>query len=141
MVRVLIVDDYVPWRSFVALALSIKTDVQIAGEAENGLMAIQKAIELQPDLVVLDVGLPDLNGIEVARQILEFVPRTKILFLTQDTSHDVVYAALRAGAHGYVVKSHAARDLLPALDALLLGDLFVSASIADPPFGDDPISH
>lgn len=130
MIRLLIVDDYAPWRRFIATALSPKHEIGIVEEAKDGLTAIQKAIELQPDLVVLDMNLPDLTGIEIARKIMESVPKAKILFLTEDASQDIVRHALSTGAQGYVVKSRAARDLLPAVESLLLGKTFVSSSVA-----------
>lgn len=130
MIRLLIVDDYTPWRRFIATALAPKQEIGIVEEAKDGLTAIQKAIELQPDLVVLDMNLPDLTGIEIARKIMESVPKAKILFLTEDASQDIVRHALSTGAQGYVVKSRAARDLLPAVESLLLGKTFVSSSVA-----------
>lgn len=128
MVRILVADDYEPWRRFVAQTLEARPEVQIVGEAQNGLTAIQMATELQPDVVVLDAGLSGLNGIEAARRILEVAPKTRILFLTQNTYQEVVREALHIGAHAYVVKAGAIQDFLPALDALLLGNVFVSSS-------------
>jgi len=130
MVRALIVDDYAPWRRFTATSLALKQEIVIVDEAKDGLTGIQKAIEFQPDLVVLDMYLPDLSGIEIARKILESVPKAKILFLTEEASQDVIRHALSTGAQGYVVKSRAARDLLPAVESLLLGKTFVSSSVA-----------
>jgi two-component system NarL family response regulator len=132
LVRILIVDNYEPWRRFVTQTLEVRPDVQIVGEAQNGSIGIQMAIELQPDVVVLDIGLSDLGGIEAARHILKLAPKTRILFLTQNTSRDFVAEAMRIGAHGYVVKAGANQDLLPALDALLLGNRFISPSAANP---------
>ena len=127
-VRILVVDDYAPWLNFVSAALSATPQVQVVGQAENGLTALQKVAELNPDVVVLDIGLPDINGITVAQQIRDIAPNVRILFLTENTIPDVVRAALRTGAQGYVVKSCAARELLPALDALMLNCYFVSAA-------------
>jgi DNA-binding NarL/FixJ family response regulator len=126
IVRVLIVDDYAPWRRFVALALTARPEIKIVGEGENGLTAIQTATELQPDVVTLDIGLPDIAGIEVARQIKILAPQTKIIFLTENCSPEIVTAALSTSAVGYVVKSHAASDLLSAMDAVLLDHFFIS---------------
>ena len=81
------------------------------GEASDGLEALQKAVELQPDLILLDIGLPSLNGIEVARQIRSLVSESKIIFLTQESSSDVVQQALSLGARGYVAKIKAGVDL------------------------------
>lgn len=130
-VRVLIVDDYIPWRTYVSTALESRQDVEIVGDAQNGLAALHKAVELQPDIMILDIGLPVLNGIQVARKIREVAPKIKIIFLSDNTSLDVVRDAMLTGAHAYVTKSSAARDLLPAFDAVLLGGSFVSVSSAD----------
>jgi len=127
-VRVLVVDDYAPWMNFVSAVLSATPQFQVVGQAANGLTALQKVAELNPDLVVLDIGLPDINGITVAQQIRDIAPNVRILFLTENTTPNVVRAALRTGAQGYVVKSSAARELLPALDALMLNCYFVSAA-------------
>ena len=139
IIRVLVVDDYEPWIRFVSTALAVQPRIDVVGEARNGLTAIQKVAELKPDVVVLDIGLPDMNGIQVARQILELAPTTHILFLTEHTEQEVVRDALLTGAQGYVVKSSAARELLPALDALLLGCYFVSAAAARSRFEDGPV--
>jgi DNA-binding NarL/FixJ family response regulator len=106
--------------------LTRKADLQIIGEALDGLEAVQKAEELQPDLIVLDIGLPTLNGIEAARQIRKFAPESKIIFVSQESSPDVVQEALGLGTCGYVVKSQAQRELLAAVDAVLEGRRFVS---------------
>lgn len=123
---VLVVDDHDQWRRYVVFTLGIKREIQIVGEAADGMTAIRKAKEHQPDLVILDVGLPDLSGIDVARQISLLSPNTKIVFLTMHYSQDVIAAALSAGAYGYVLKSQAGRDLLPAIEAALAGNHFIS---------------
>ena len=138
-VKVLVVDDYAPWLHFVSVALALKPEITIVGQAEDGLSAIQKVVELKPDLVVLDIGLPDMSGIQVARRILELAPKVRILFLTENTAPEVVRAALLTGAQGYVVKSSAARELMPALEALLLDCYFVSAAAAAPKLENGPV--
>lgn len=95
-------------------------------ELADGLEAVQKAEELKPDLILMDIGLPGLNGIEAGRQIRKLVPDAKIIFLTQESSEDVVQEALRLGARGYVVKTRAGSDLMPAVEAVLQGKQFVS---------------
>ena len=139
IVRVLVVDDYAPWVQFVSAALEAKPQITIVGEAHDGLTAIQKVVQLKPDVVVLDIGLPDMDGIQVARRILELAPTIQILFLTEHTAPEIVNSALLTGAQGYVVKSFAARELLPALDALLLGCYFVSAAAATTRLDDIPV--
>ena len=102
----------------------------VVGEASDGLEAVRKAQRLQPDLILLDIGLPTINGIEAARRILQDAPKTNILFLSEHRSADIVKEALSTGAGGYIVKSDAENDLLPAVDALLAGKRFVSSSLA-----------
>jgi CheY-like chemotaxis protein len=104
--------------------------LQIVGEASEGLEAVQKARELQPDLILLDIGLPKLNGLKAVRRIRELSPESKILFLSENRSRDIAEEALRTGAGGYVVKLDAARELLSAVEAVLNGKRFVSASLA-----------
>jgi len=128
-VRVLVVDDYVPFRRFVLSELGKRPELQIIGEASDGPEAIQKAAELQPDLIVLDIGLPKLNGIEAGKRIHEVVPGGKILFVTQNNDVDVVRTVLSNGASGYVLKPDAGRELLQAVEAVLQGDRFVSARV------------
>ena len=99
--------------------------MQVIGVASDGLEAVQKAEELQPDLILLDIGLPSLNGIEVARQIRKLSPKSKILFVSQESSADVVQGALGTGAQGYVVKSDAGSELLEGVNAVLRGEQFV----------------
>jgi DNA-binding NarL/FixJ family response regulator len=125
-VRVLLVDDYLPFRRFVFSELGKRPELQVIGEASDGLEAVEKAEELQPDLIVLDIGLPKLNGIEAAKRIHNVVPGAKILFVTQNNDTDVVQAALSNGAKGYVLKLDASKELLPAVEAILQGDRFVS---------------
>ena len=130
-IRVLLVDDYAPFRQFVRSTLQKKPDLQIIGEVSDGLGALQKAQELQPDLILLDIGLPTLNGIEAARRIRELSPTSKILFVSENRSWDIAEEGLRSGGDGYVVKSDVVSDLLPAVEAVLKGKQFVSASFAD----------
>jgi DNA-binding NarL/FixJ family response regulator len=134
-IRLLVVDDYEPWRRFLRFTLLAGEKFEVIGEIFDGLEAVQKTQELQPDLILLDIGLPNLNGIEVARRIREVSPKSKILFVSEIRDRDVAQEALRTGAGGYVVKSDAASDLLPAVEAILQGKQFVSFSLAghDPP--------
>jgi DNA-binding NarL/FixJ family response regulator len=130
-IRVLVVDDYEPFRRFVCSTLKRRPALQVIGEASEGSEAAQKAKELQPDLILLDVGLPILNGIDVARRIREFSLESKILFVSQESSSDVVQEAFRLGALGYVVKIDAGSELLAAVDAVLQGRRFVSAKLVE----------
>ena len=131
IVRILLVDDFEPWRTFVASLLKKNPEWQILSEVSDGLAAVQKAEEFQPDLIVLDIGLPKLNGIEAALSIRKVAPNSRILFLSENRSSDIVAAALNAGGHGYVVKSEGANELLVAIEAVLQGKRFVSSTFAD----------
>ena len=134
-VRVLVVDDYGPWRNFATKTLQ-KPGLQVVSEASDGLEAVHKAQGLQPNLILLDIGLPTINGIEAARRILQHAPKTRILFVSEQRSPDIVKEALRTGACGYVIKSQAATELLAAVEAVIQGKQFVSASLAGSAFGD-----
>ena len=127
-IRVLVVEDFVPFRQFILSTLVSMRDLQVVGEVSDGLEAVQKCVELQPDLILLDISLPSLNGINAARQIRKLVPESKIIFLTQESSADVVQEALSLGARGYVVKIKAASELLTAVEAVLMGKMFVTGS-------------
>jgi DNA-binding NarL/FixJ family response regulator len=143
LIRILVVDDFEPWRHFVALALEKHSHLQIVFEASDGLQAVNKATELQPDLILLDIGLPTLNGIDAARRIRDLAPDAKILFLSENNSPDIVEAALNTGARGYVIKSDAGRELLPAIQAVVEGKQFVGARFAGQTVSgvpDEPIS-
>jgi CheY-like chemotaxis protein len=123
------VDDFEDWRHQVRLLFQARPQWQIIAEVSDGSEAVQKAAQLKPDLIVLDIGLPKLNGIEAARHIRQLSPNSKIVFLSQNNDLDVVRAALGAGAHGYVRKTDAQSELLPAVDAALQGKQFVSSSM------------
>ena len=128
--RILVVDDYDPFRRFICSTLRKRPELQIVGEVSDGLEAVQKAEELQPDLIVLDIGLPSLNGIEAARRIRKLSPKSKILFVSQESSADMVQEALALGALGYIVKADAGKELLTAVNAVLRGDRFVGNRFA-----------
>jgi DNA-binding NarL/FixJ family response regulator len=126
---VLVVEDYEPFRRFICSMLGKTPQFQIVGEVSDGLQAVQKAEELQPDLILLDIGLPTLSGIEAAHRICRLLPAAKVLFVSQNNDADVVTAALSNGAKGYVRKQNAKTDLLPAVEAVLRGDRFVSRGL------------
>ena len=134
-IRILIVDDYKDWRRQVRLLFQVRPEWQVIAEAADGPEAIQKAEELKPDLIVLDIGLPKLNGIEAARQIRQLSPSSKIVFLSQNDDLDVVRAALGT-AQGYVYKADFRRDFLPAIQAVLRGQPFVSSTLKGHGFTD-----
>src|SRR6201984_2969408 len=124
VIRVLIVEDFQPFREFVCSTLAKRPELQVIAEVSDGLEAVQKAVELKPDLILLDIGLPTMNGIEAARRIRALVPTAKIIFLSQETSADVVEEALNTGAQAYVQKAKAGRQLLAAIDAAILEQRF-----------------
>jgi len=130
-VRILVVDDYEPWRRFVSTTISKHPKLHLIGEASDGLEAVLRAEELQPDLIVLDIGLPTLNGLEVARRIRKLSPESKILFISQESSTGLVQEALDLGALGYVVKVNAGSELSAAMEAVVEGRQYLSAALAD----------
>jgi DNA-binding NarL/FixJ family response regulator len=124
--RVLVVEDFLPFRQFICSALGEKPELQVVGEVSDGQEAVHKAEELRPDLILLDIGLPTLNGIEAARQIRKLAPESKIVFVSQESSADVIEEAMNLGAMGYVVKAQAGRELMAAVEAVRDGRKFVS---------------
>lgn len=130
MIRVLVVDDFEQWRRFVSVSLKQEPGFDVIGEVSDGLQAVEKVRELQPDLVVLDVGLPRLSGIEAAKRIGELAPRSRILFLTQNHTPEVAGECFGVGACGYVVKADAGKELLIAAQTVVQGKHFVSTSLA-----------
>jgi DNA-binding NarL/FixJ family response regulator len=129
LIRVLVIEDFLPFRRFICSKLEEKCDLQVICQVSDGLDAVQKVEELKPDLILLDVGLPTLNGIAVARRVRKLAPNAKIIFLSQESSADVVQEALSSGAQGYVVKTRAGIDLLHAVEAVLEGRQFVSCGL------------
>jgi DNA-binding NarL/FixJ family response regulator len=129
-VRVLVADDFEPWRRLLHSILREKPELTVVCEVSDGLEAVQKARELQPDLILLDIGLPSLSGIEAARQIRIVAPNAKILFISENYSIDIARGTLSAGGCGYVIKSDAGSELLAAVEAVFLGRQFVSARLA-----------
>lgn len=127
--RILVVDDYEPWRQFVCSTIQKHTQFQVIGQAYDGLEAVRQSQELQPDLILLDIGLPTLNGIEAARRIRQVSPKTKIVFISENRSPEIAEEALCAGGSGYVIKSDAGSELLPAIEAVLQGKRFASAGL------------
>jgi len=130
--RILVVEDFAPFSQFIRSTLAERRDVQVIGEASDGLEAVHRAEELKPDLILLDIGLPTLNGIEAARQIRQLCPESKIIFVSQESDADIVQEALSFGALGYVVKTMAGGELLTAIKAVCGGRLFVGGGLSSP---------
>ena len=124
--RVLVVDDYEPWRKYVRSVLTRQPGFEILGEVSDGLKAVREAEELQPDLILLDLSLPSMHGIDAARLIRRVAPYSKILFLSENRHPEVAEAALNAGGHGFVVKSDCGRELIVAIMAVLREETFIS---------------
>lgn len=131
-VRVLLADDYEPWRRCVSSLFLKHPEWQIIGEVSDGLAAVAKTQELNPDLVLLDLSLPMLNGLEAASRIRQIAPATRILFITAYRDTDAIQTVWRDGAEGYVLKWGIARELIPAIEAVLWGGKFVSTELTDP---------
>jgi DNA-binding NarL/FixJ family response regulator len=126
LVRILVVEDFEPFRRLIRTLLEAKPNLQIIAEISDGQEAVEKVAELKPSLILLDIGLPSLNGIAAARLMLRLSPNSKILFVSQESSPEVIQEALRLGASGFVTKNRVGVDLMPALEAVLLGGNFAS---------------
>jgi DNA-binding NarL/FixJ family response regulator len=128
-VCILVVEDHDPFRRFVISTLNKQANLSVIGEVQDGIQAVHQAERLQPDLILLDIGLPGLNGIDAARRIVRLAPSARIIFLTQESSPDVVREALSLGAWGYVLKVQAAQELLIAVESVLQGKQFVGSGL------------
>jgi two-component system nitrate/nitrite response regulator NarL len=122
--RILVVDDHDVVRHGVRLILRRNPDWEICGEAENGIEAVEKARQLNPDLIILDVSMPGKDGLEVATELHAGGFASKVLVLTMHESKELAGAVKRVGAKGYVIKSHAARDLMKAIETIVDGGDF-----------------
>jgi len=127
VVRILVVDDFEPWRRFISTAIEQEPQLLLIGEVSDGLEAVQKSKELKPDLILLDLGLPKLDGMAAARQIRTVSPKSKILFMTQESSAAVVREAMEIGA-GFLVKTDAGTELLAAVVGVMSGEQFLSTT-------------
>ena len=133
IVRILVVDDYQFWRFKISLILQARPELQVIAEVSDGSEAVRKAEELRPDLILMDISMPQLNGIDAARQIRRKSPNSKIIFLSAENAPEIVQVALSTGAHGYVCKAHAQRELLPAIDAALPAEISVPGTSSGQP--------
>lgn len=133
-IRVLVVDDFEPWRRAVCSILGTDSDFEVVGECSDGADAVHRSGELQPDVVLLDVQLPGMNGFVAAEQISKISPKTKVLLLSAQRSFEVVREALRIGA-GMIAKTDAHRDLLPTIRAILRNEAVVRFEFLENPAG------
>jgi len=130
-IRVLIVDDHAVLRQALRLLLEVHPEIEVAGDAANGREAMEAAEKLLPDVILMDMVMPGLNGLEATRQIRRRLPKTKVLILTGYMEDEQIVAALRAGASGYVVKKSDAAELILGIQAVHRGNTYFSASISD----------
>lgn len=128
-IHILVIDDFLQWQRFVIELFETETDLKIIAIASDGLEAVRKAKEIQPDLILMDINLPGMNGYEAMREIRIFSPASKILFVSEHRSCDLIEAAFDAGASGYVLKSDAYSDLILGIRTALLDRRFVSRSL------------
>jgi two-component system response regulator NreC len=129
-IRIVLVDDHDILRDGLCALFEAVDDIEIVGEACTGREAVAKAERLQPDVVLMDISMPELDGVEACRRILQLAPHSRVLFLTMHEAEEYFFRALRAGAAGYVIKRTAAADLLAAVRAVAHGDSFLSPSVA-----------
>ncbi|MBI5215080.1 MAG: response regulator transcription factor [Ignavibacteriae bacterium] len=127
--KILLVDDHLILREGLRSMLSKQPDFEIIGEAENGTLAIEQAEKLHPHVIVMDVSLPDINGIEATKTILSFSPATKIIALSMHSEKRFVMNMLRAGASGYLLKDCAFEELISAIRFVLTGNLYISPTL------------
>jgi DNA-binding NarL/FixJ family response regulator len=128
-VRTIVVDDFEPFRRYLRSIVGSRPGLQVIDEASDGLEAVQKAEELKPDLILLDIGLPTLNGIQACQRISTLAPHARIVFVTQESDADVARECLANRPRAYVLKLDANSDLLHAVDAVLEGKQFVSTGL------------
>ena len=127
-IRILVVDDHAIMRDGIRALLSVHNDIEIVGEASEGKEAVEKAIELRPDVILMDVAMPGIDGLEATRRIKKKIPRTKVLVLTQYENREYVLSAVKAGADGYVPKRAASLELVSAINAVHKGNTFLYPS-------------
>jgi len=129
--RILLVDDFLPWQRWVLSMFESEPDLKLVSVASDGLEAVQKAKQIRPDVVLMDLSLPERSGFEATREIRIFSPNSKILFLTEHRGADLIRAAFDLGVSGYILKSDANADLVRGIWAVLVGQQFVSRSLRD----------
>jgi DNA-binding NarL/FixJ family response regulator len=127
--RILLVDDHEIVRKGLKSVLEARKDWEIVGEATTGREAVEMVEELKPDVVVMDISMPELNGLEAVRQIVKIAPRTEVLVLTMHESEDLVREVLEAGARGYLLKSDASRQLISAVEALRIHKPYLTSRV------------
>jgi DNA-binding NarL/FixJ family response regulator len=129
VIRVLAVDDYAPFIRFIAEMFEQESDLKIVATASRGCEAVQMAKDLQPDVILMDVSLPGMSGIEATRKIRPLSPASRILFLSEHSGKDIIEGAFAAGGMGYVFKSDSFHDLIPGIRAILRGERYLSRNV------------
>lgn len=129
-IRVLLADDHTIVRQGIKVLLNSQKNIEVVGEAEDGRQAVERAKELVPDMIVIDITMPNLNGIEATRQIKKIDPKIKVLVLTAHDNGDYIHQILQAGASGYLLKESTTTDLISAINTVEKGDVFLSPSIS-----------
>lgn len=128
-IRVAIVDDHTLFRAGIRVLLKDLPDIEVIGEATNGQEALKLASELQPDVLLLDLGLPDTSGINVLKEVVQSAPKSKVIVLTMHNDAAMVRASLAAGAAGYIVKTAADTELIAAIRSVAVGRMFVDVPL------------
>ncbi len=129
-IRILLADDHTIVRQGLAHLLQAQPDLEVVGEASNGRMALEKALELRPDIIILDIAMPLLNGIEAAKRIRKDSPKTKILILSMYSHEHYIHELLETGISGYLLKDSTGRDIISAIHAAMRDETFLSPSIS-----------
>ncbi len=136
IIRILLADDHTILRAGLKMMLNAEPDMEVIGEAQDGRQALEEALRLQPDIVLMDITMPDINGIEATRQIKKAMPEIKVLVLTMHENDEYVFQALRAGASGYMLKEAAATELVSALHVIQQGQFYLSPTAQSVMVGD-----
>lgn len=131
MIKVLLADDHMLLIDGLRPLLERRGDISVIGIAQDGLQAVKQADELKPDIILLDISMPKLNGIDAARKILALLPRTKIIMISMHADQRYIRESLRAGANGYILKESAAREVIEAINVVSRGGVFFSLSLRD----------
>jgi two-component system response regulator NreC len=135
-IHILLADDHTILRAGLKMMLNAQPDMEVVGEAQDGQHALQEAQRLHPDIILMDITMPDMNGIEATRQIKKQLPNVKVLILTMHENDEYVFQALRAGASGYMLKEAADTDLISALHVVQSGDFYLSPTAQSVMVGD-----
>jgi DNA-binding NarL/FixJ family response regulator len=130
-ISVFLVDDHRVLRDGLHMLLASQADITVVGEAENGKQAIEGITKIMPDVVLMDITMPELNGIDAAKIIHEKLPETKIIILSVHSDSEHIFRALQGGAHGYLLKESAGSEVISAVRAVYLGDHFLSSDLRD----------